>query len=70
MERFGQFYLDKEKDIVVELSMESERLHYLLRTPNHNSGNLAMWTGKTGGFISSAWATRRSRTSSPTAAWR
>ena len=40
MERFGQFYLDKEKDIVVELSMESERLYYLLRTPNHNSGNL------------------------------
>ena len=40
MERFGRFYLDKEKDIVVELSMESERLHYLLRTPNHNSGNL------------------------------
>ena len=40
MERFGQFYLDKEKDIVVELSREGERLFYLLRTPNHNSGNL------------------------------
>ena len=40
MERFGQFYLDKEKDIVVELSMEGERLYYRLRTPNHNSGNL------------------------------
>ena len=40
MKRFGQFYLDKEKDIVVELTMEGERLHYLLRTPNHNSGNL------------------------------
>ena len=40
MERFGQFYLDKEKDIVVELSREDGRLYYLLRTPNHNSGNL------------------------------
>ena len=40
MERFGQFYLDKEKDIVVELSMEDGRLFYRLRTPNHNSGNL------------------------------
>ena len=40
MERFGQFYLDKEKDIMVELSTEGGRLYYLLRTPNHNSGNL------------------------------
>ena len=40
MERFGQFYLDKEKDIVVELSREEEKLRYVLRTPNHHSGNL------------------------------
>ena len=40
MRRFGQFYLDKEKDIVVELFREEEELHYVLRTPNHHSGNL------------------------------
>ena len=40
MRRFGQFYLDKEKDIVVELFREEEDLHYVLRTPNHHSGNL------------------------------
>ena len=40
MERFGQFYLDKEKDIVVELYRDGDLLHYLLRTPNHGTGNL------------------------------
>ena len=40
MERFGQFYLDKEKDIAVELALEGETLHYVLRTPNHRTGNL------------------------------
>ncbi len=40
MERFGQFYLDREKDIVVELFREEETLSYVLRTPNHHSGNL------------------------------
>ncbi len=40
MKPFGQFYLDKEKDIVVELFREDEVLHYVLRTPNHHSGNL------------------------------
>ncbi len=40
MERFGQFYLDKEKDIVVDLFLEGETLRYVLRTPNHHSGNL------------------------------
>ncbi len=40
MERFGQFYLDKEKDIVVDLYQEPSGLHYVLRTPNHHSGNL------------------------------
>ena len=37
---FGRFYLDKEKDIIVELTREGERLFYVLRTPNHRSGNL------------------------------
>lgn len=40
MERFGQFYLDKEKDIVVDLFREDDSLRYVLRTPNHHSGNL------------------------------
>ena len=37
---FQQFYLDKEKDIAVDLRMEGERLLYTIRTPNHHSGNL------------------------------
>ena len=40
MTRFGQFYLDKEKDIAVELFRDGEELRYVLRTPNHHSGNL------------------------------
>ena len=40
MTSFGQFYLDKEKDIVVDLYREGDALHYVLRTPNHHSGNL------------------------------
>ena len=37
---FGKIYLDKEKDIIVELSMNDGNLSYLLRTPNHAKGNL------------------------------
>ena len=37
---FGHFYLDKEKDIIVDLFMEGETLSYVLRTPNHATGNL------------------------------
>ena len=39
---FKKFYLDKEKDIVVNLfkSENPNELTYILRTPNHNSGNL------------------------------
>lgn len=40
MALFGRFYLDKEKDIIVDLFQENDGLHYVLRTPNHNSGNL------------------------------
>ena len=40
MSDFGKFYLDKEKDIIVELSMTEQRLEYVLRTPNHAKGNL------------------------------
>ena len=37
---FQQFFLDKEKDIAVDLRMEGDRLFYTIRTPNHHSGNL------------------------------
>jgi len=37
---FQQFYLDREKDIAVELYLEGERLYYIIRTPNHHTGNL------------------------------
>lgn len=40
MSFFGRFYLDREKDIVVELFREGDELRYILRTPNHHTGNL------------------------------
>ena len=40
MESFGHFFLDKEKDILVELYRDGEELSYVLRTPNHGTGNL------------------------------
>ncbi|MBQ1757655.1 MAG: hypothetical protein IIZ98_04900 [Erysipelotrichaceae bacterium] len=40
MKYFGRFYLDNEKDIIVELYRENDELYYVLRTPNHNTGNL------------------------------
>ena len=36
-----KFYLDKEKDIIVNLNKTGEdEITYILETPNHNSGNL------------------------------
>ena len=40
MERFGRFYLDRERDIVVDVYMDRGHLCYTLRTPNHHTGNL------------------------------
>ena len=40
MMRDLQFYLDKEKDIIVDLHPEGEKLFYTLSTPNHGTGNL------------------------------
>lgn len=39
---FNKFYMDKEKDIVVELYKGKipDELTYIIRTPNHKSGNL------------------------------
>ena len=40
MEDFGKFYLDKEKDIIVQLELTDGGMRYLVRTPNHAKGNL------------------------------
>ncbi|MBO7703261.1 MAG: hypothetical protein J6S26_02355 [Solobacterium sp.] len=40
MEWFGRFYLDKEKDMIVDLFRKDGTLFYTLRTPNHTTGNL------------------------------
>ncbi len=37
---FQRFYLDKEKDMIVDLYKEGDDLTYTLRTPNHSTGNL------------------------------
>ena len=41
MKKVNQFYLDKEKDIVVNLYQENpDEMIYILETPNHGTGNL------------------------------
>lgn len=48
MKRFQRFYLDKEKDIIVDLYMEAASaaagepapMYFILSTPNHGTGNL------------------------------
>lgn len=42
MEYFGCFFLDNEKDMIVNLYRDGDRLYYELETPNHQSGNL-LW---------------------------
>lgn len=37
---FQRFYLDMEKDIIVDLYQRGEELSYILSTPNHGTGNL------------------------------
>ena len=37
---FQQFYLDREKDIAVDLYMDGDRMIDVIRTPNHHTGNL------------------------------
>ena len=38
---FNKFYLDKEKDIIINLYKSNiDELTYILETPNHNTGNL------------------------------
>lgn len=41
MKFFDRFYLDKEKDIIVNLYNENkDELKYIIETPNHKTGNL------------------------------
>ena len=41
MKFFDRFYLDKEKDIIVNLYKENEdELKYIIETPNHQSGTI------------------------------
>ena len=37
---FGRFYLDSEKDIIVDLDLNAGDMTYTLSTPNHSTGNL------------------------------
>ncbi len=38
---FNKFYLDKEKDIIINLYKQNDdEIEYILETPNHNTGNL------------------------------
>ncbi|MCR4673832.1 MAG: adenosine deaminase, partial [Lachnospiraceae bacterium] len=41
------FFLDNEKDIIVNLYKDLDRLHYVLKTPNHSTGNLIRNLSKT-----------------------
>lgn len=40
MSVWKRFYLDREKDIIVNLTRRGGHLYYVLETPNHHSGNL------------------------------
>ena len=48
----NKFYLDKEKDVVVELyrGKVPDELTYIIRTPNHKSGNLISNLAKISGL--------------------
>ncbi len=40
MTYFTWFFLDNEKDIIVNLYKDLDRMFYVLKTPNHSTGNL------------------------------
>ncbi len=52
LEYFNRFYIDKEKDIVVELykNGKEDEITYIIRTPNHKSGNLITNLAKISGL--------------------
>ena len=41
------FFLDNEKDIIVDLYKDLDRMYYVLTTPNHGTGNLIRNLSKT-----------------------
>jgi len=41
------FFLDNEKDIIVNLYKDLDRMYYVLTTPNHSTGNLIRNLSKT-----------------------
>ena len=44
---FNKFYLDKEKDIIVNLYQTSQdEITYILETPNHKKGTFVSNTGR------------------------
>ena len=47
MTYFTCFFLDNEKDIIVDLYKDLDRLYYVLSTPNHHTGNLIRNLAKT-----------------------
>lgn len=40
MKYIDSLFLDKEKDVVIDFYKEKDTIHYILKTPNHNTGNL------------------------------
>ena len=82
MKWFQRFYLDKEKDIIVDLYRDDTAssgdpcvMHFVLSTPNHGTGNLirnlaATSTAITASSIFSGWETPKWPISSRTDAWR
>ena len=40
MSFFGRFYLDKEKDIVVDLDMNQDELTYVIHVEHYHKDNL------------------------------
>ena len=52
LQYLNEFYLDKEKDVVVELykTQNEFEIEYIIRTPNHRSGNLIANLAKISGL--------------------
>ena len=47
MTYFTCFFLDNEKDIIVSLYKDLDKMFYVLTTPNHGTGNLIRNLAKT-----------------------
>lgn len=40
MKYYDSLYLDLEKDVVIDLYIDKDKFYYVLKTPNHKTGNL------------------------------